>query len=212
MRVQIPLDVTSTETALQILDEVYDYIDIVEVGTPLLLSEGMHAIRDIKKRFSEKPILADTKLMDGANVIVPAALDAGADIVAAMAVTYDFTLRELVRITHERGKLCEVDIMCMDNCVKERAQRLLDFQVDIINYHGHTDSLRRGEDGYSEVKELVSVVPEERCSVANCLNFDTMERVLGLMPNGIAVLGVPILGAKDRREGAKRVREIVDNL
>ena len=72
MKLQIALDFLELEDALRIAREVIDYIDIVEIGTPLILREGLKAVREAKKNFPQKIILADLKIADaGAEGLFP---------------------------------------------------------------------------------------------------------------------------------------------
>lgn len=54
MKLQIALDVWSLEEAFSILAEVAQYVDIIEAGTPLVINEGIKAMRKIKKRIQTK--------------------------------------------------------------------------------------------------------------------------------------------------------------
>ena len=51
MKLQLALDHTVLADALRVLDATADLLDIAEVGTPLVLSEGAHAVREVHARF-----------------------------------------------------------------------------------------------------------------------------------------------------------------
>lgn len=208
MKLQLALDVASTKDAMKIIEETYDYVDILEVGTPLIMAEGLNSVKAIKNAFPAKTVLADMKIMDGAGIMAAWGYDAGADIVTVQAFTHDYTVRELVRVAHERGKLAEVDLMCIKNH-KERAEQLMALDVDIICYHGHAESHRPNEVNMYEIKKMLEVVPKEKFAVANCLSFENLENVLKLQPEIVVVSG-PILGAENMREAAKTACEIFD--
>jgi hypothetical protein len=62
---QVALDMVHLRRALKILEEaVKGGVDWIEVGTPLIKSEGMDAIRTIKKLYPKHTIIADMKTMD----------------------------------------------------------------------------------------------------------------------------------------------------
>ncbi|HSH78319.1 MAG TPA: orotidine 5'-phosphate decarboxylase / HUMPS family protein, partial [Herpetosiphonaceae bacterium] len=64
--VQISLDLTSIEEALATARiAVQAGVDWLEAGTPLLLAEGLHAVRALRREFPDHPIVADLKTMDG---------------------------------------------------------------------------------------------------------------------------------------------------
>ena len=61
MKLQIALDMTSIEEAVELVGKIQDMIDIVEIGTPMIIKEGMLPVRKMKERFPHITVLADTK-------------------------------------------------------------------------------------------------------------------------------------------------------
>ncbi|MCH6268521.1 orotidine 5'-phosphate decarboxylase / HUMPS family protein, partial [Neobacillus citreus] len=45
MELQLALDLVNTEEAIKLVEEVKDYIDIVEIGTPVVKIEGLQAVK-----------------------------------------------------------------------------------------------------------------------------------------------------------------------
>ena len=84
---QIALDFMNLDRALQIAKEaVAGGVDWLEVGTPLIKSEGMHAVRTLRKEFPDHTIVADMKIMDVGTIEVEMATKAGADVVIVLGV------------------------------------------------------------------------------------------------------------------------------
>src|SRR2546429_6196661 len=71
--------------------------DWIEAGTPLVKSEGMEVVRQLKKSFPGKTIVADLKTMDTGAFEVEIAAKAGADVITVMGVTDDATILEAGR-------------------------------------------------------------------------------------------------------------------
>ena len=65
MKLQLALDEMKTEEAVKLVEKVEDYIDIIEIGTPICLDAGNDAVARLKKEFPDKEVLADCKIMDG---------------------------------------------------------------------------------------------------------------------------------------------------
>ena len=64
--VQISLDITDLDEALETAETaIRAGVDWLEVGTPLIIAEGMHGVRALRARFPEVPLVADLKTMDG---------------------------------------------------------------------------------------------------------------------------------------------------
>lgn len=66
MKLQLAVDTSTIKEGLEILEQTAEYLDIIEVGTPLMLAEGCHAVREFRKHYPDKIILADCKIRDGA--------------------------------------------------------------------------------------------------------------------------------------------------
>lgn len=49
MKLQLALDEMKTEEAVKLVEKVKDYIDIIEVGTPICLDAGNNAVERMKK-------------------------------------------------------------------------------------------------------------------------------------------------------------------
>ena len=81
MKLQVAFDVRSFRDLIMLLEKVEDLIDIVEIGTPLIVKEGVKEIENIKNRFPKKTILADMKIMDAGELEAKIGFDVGADIV-----------------------------------------------------------------------------------------------------------------------------------
>ncbi|MFM7930741.1 MAG: orotidine 5'-phosphate decarboxylase / HUMPS family protein, partial [Pirellula sp.] len=59
-RVQISLDLTDLNEALATAQQAVDVgVDWLEAGTPLILAEGLRAIRGLRQRFPTIPSIAD---------------------------------------------------------------------------------------------------------------------------------------------------------
>lgn len=66
MKLQLALDELTLPEAMVFMDKVVDDVDIIEVGTPFLIREGVNAIKAIKEKYPHKEVLADAKIMDAA--------------------------------------------------------------------------------------------------------------------------------------------------
>ncbi len=60
VKLQIALD-GDLLSAQTILSQVHPFIDIVEIGTPLIYQEGMRAVRQIRETYPDLTLLADLK-------------------------------------------------------------------------------------------------------------------------------------------------------
>jgi 3-hexulose-6-phosphate synthase/6-phospho-3-hexuloisomerase len=95
---QVALDMLELKRALQIAQESFEGgADWIEVGTPLIKSEGMQAIRSMRDHFAGSVIVADMKVADTGTLEVEMAAKAGANIVCILADADDSVIAESVR-------------------------------------------------------------------------------------------------------------------
>ncbi len=132
--------------------------DWVEVGTPLIKSEGAEAVRTIKKAFAGHRIIADTKTMDTGAFEVEIMAKAGADIVTVLGLADDSTIAEAVLSGRKYGTDIMVDMINVPDKVK-RAKEVEKLGVAFICLHMGIDSQMRGEDAPIDIlKKIVSEV------------------------------------------------------
>src|SRR5918911_5591866 len=117
--VQVSLDLMTIEDAMPVAETaVRAGVDWLEAGTPLILGEGLHAIRALRKAFPTHPIVADLKTMDAGYLEAEMMFRAGASFVVVMGQAHEHTIREAVRAAREFGCYVMGDIMlCADKPV-----------------------------------------------------------------------------------------------
>lgn len=67
MELQLALDLVDIPQAKEVVKQIEAYIDIVEIGTPVVINEGLRAVKEIKDAFPHLKVLADLKVMDAAG-------------------------------------------------------------------------------------------------------------------------------------------------
>jgi 3-hexulose-6-phosphate synthase len=133
--VQISLDLTSIDEALAVADvAVRAGVHWLEAGTPLILAEGTRAIRALRSRFPDHPIVADLKIMDGGGLETDLAAEAGASFVVVMSRATDATVRAVVRAARNRGVRVMADVLGCDD-YRSEARRMEDLGVDVVIAH-----------------------------------------------------------------------------
>jgi len=128
---QVALDFTTIPSAISVAVKALK-ADILEVGTPLIKSEGSKAVSAIAAL--GKPTLADTKTCDTGALEASIAFDAGADAMTVMAFSDDSVIKEAVEEAERRGKVVVADMMHLKDPV-ERAKRLKELGVRAVELH-----------------------------------------------------------------------------
>jgi 3-hexulose-6-phosphate synthase len=136
-------------------------VDWLEAGTPLILAEGMHAVRALRERFPQVPIVADLKTMDGGYLEAELMAKAGATHVVVMARAHEETIRCVVKAGQDFGvKVMGDNLACEDRVAGARWLEDLgcDFIVHHIGYDERRGIAARGERQPSPLDELREVV------------------------------------------------------
>ncbi len=120
--------------AIELVKDVQEYIDVVEIGTPIINSEGHRAVKEIKKAFPNLTVLADVKIMDAAGYEVMKASAAGADIITILGAAEDESIKGAVAEAKKQGKQILADLIAVKD-VKSRAKELDELGVDYICVH-----------------------------------------------------------------------------
>ena len=65
MKLQVALDVETLERAVELIEQVKDYADIIELGTGFMGTYGYRLVEEVRKLYPDIVILADVKIVDG---------------------------------------------------------------------------------------------------------------------------------------------------
>jgi 3-hexulose-6-phosphate synthase len=141
--VQISLDVTNIPEAIETAQvAIRAGVDWLEVGTPLIIAEGMNGVRALRKEFRDVPIVADLKTMDGGWLEAEMMAKAGATHVVVMERAHAETIKGVVKA----GKDFDVKVMGDNLAASDMvaaAKRLEDLGCDFVIHHIGYDQ-RRG--------------------------------------------------------------------
>ncbi|HET6294466.1 MAG TPA: orotidine 5'-phosphate decarboxylase / HUMPS family protein [Kribbella sp.] len=155
--VQISLDLTSNAEALRTAAIAVEAgADWIEVGTPLVLAEGLHAVRALRKEFPGHPLIVDLKTMDGGYLEAEMMGDAGADAVIVMGRAHDATIERVCDAGAEFRMLVMGDDLGADDRVAE-AVRLEGLGVGMVIHHIGFDH-RGKHPGLTPLTDLPAIV------------------------------------------------------
>jgi len=206
-KLQVALDLMNIKRAVRIAREAVEGgVDWIEVGTPLIKSEGMDAIRKLREEFPEKKLIADMKTMDVGGVEVEMAAKAGADIIGILGAADDETLKEGIRAARNYDSEVFADLIRVEDQVK-RAEEVTELGVDYIGVHIGIDAQMRGEEP-GELVEKVSNATSLPVAAAGGLNSETAPEMVKRGAE-IIIVGGAIIKAKDVKQAAKNVKKAI---
>ena len=206
IRLQIALDFTKLKDAIKVAEEVWDLVDILEAGTPLIKSEGVRSVKKLKELFPDKAVLADMKTMDAGRLEVLLAAENGADIVSVLAAASDATLEAALEAARELGVEVMADLIGVKDKLG-RAKELEKLGVDYILVHVGLDEQRLGLDPLEDLKAISQSV-KTKIAVAGGLNPEKI-RSLGAYKVDVVIVGGYITKSEKPRSAAEAVREAI---
>ena len=196
--VQISLDLIELTEAIETAEMALRAgVDWLEAGTPLILAEGMHAVRALREHFPDTPIVADLKTMDGGWLEAEVMAKAGASHVVVMARSHEETIREVVKAGEGLGVGVMGDNLGCPDMVAG-AKMLADFGCGYVVHHIGYDERRgiaaRGERAPTPLDELKEVVAAVDIPV-QAVGGLTIEQAVQTPEYGapLVVLGAPLV-------------------
>ncbi|MBD1544435.1 3-hexulose-6-phosphate synthase [Arthrobacter sp. IA7] len=206
MKLQVAIDLLTTEAALELAGKVAEHVDIIELGTPLVKSEGLSAITAIKNAHPDKIVFADLKTMDAGELEADIAFKAGADLITVLGAADDSTIAGAVKAAKAHSKGVVVDLIGIKDKVT-RAKEVRALGAKFVEMHAGLDE--QAQPGYN-LNVLLSAGEEARVpfSVAGGVNLSTIEAVQRAGAD-VAVAGGAIYSAADPELAAKELRAAI---
>ncbi len=195
--VQLSLDITDLREALHTAEMALRAgVDWLEVGTPLIIAEGMRAVRELHARYPGVPIVADLKTMDGGWLEAEIMAKAGASMVVVMGQAHAETVELVVKAGADLDVKVMGDNMAMPDPV-EGAKQLVGLGCDYIVHHTGYDmrTLRhkRGLNAPTPLDRLREVVNAVSVPV-QAVGGLTIEQAIATPHYGapLVVIGAPL--------------------
>jgi len=209
MKLQLAIDLLDVQAVKTLLAEVIDLIDIVEIGTPLILQEGMKFVREIRRSYPTATILADLKIADAGELEAQIGFDAGADIVTVLGLAHDVTIQGAIHAARNCGKQIMVDLIAVSD-VRKRVGELEILGVDHICVHTAFDVQSHGQSPLEELRLVEMVRKEAQIAVAGGIKPDTLRKALAYHPD-IVVVGSFITGHADKRKATLEIKQLLQS-
>ncbi|AZB44389.1 3-hexulose-6-phosphate synthase [Bacillus sp. FJAT-42376] len=207
MELQLALDLVNIPEAIELVKEVEDHIDIVEIGTPVVINEGLKAVKEMKEAFPNLKVLADLKIMDAAGYEVMKASEAGADIITILGAAEDMSIKGAVEEAKKQNKKILVDMIAVKD-IETRAKELDAIGVDYICVHTGYDLQAVGQNSFEDLKAIKRVVKNAKTAVAGGIKMDTLPEVIKANPD-LVIVGGGITGQDDKKATAAEMQKLI---
>ena len=207
---QLALDFVDLERALKVASESQSSVDWIEAGTPLIKSEGLNCVRELKKNFPKHVIVADMKTMDAGRVEVEAAAKAGAHVVEVCGAAGDETLRECVQAARNYGVKILVDLIGVEESrIAERAKQAERIGADFVGVHTSIDEQMNAKQPFGKLKKVVESVSIP-VAAAGGLNSESIVDALK-SGAGILIVGGAVAKAENAGKAAAVMKKAVSS-
>ncbi|MEN3939203.1 3-hexulose-6-phosphate synthase [Staphylococcus shinii] len=208
MKLQLAIDLLNKEDAAKLAQEVEEFVDVVEIGTPIVINEGLPAVELMSKSVSKPQVLADLKIMDAADYEVSQAVKFGADITTILGVAEDASIKAAIDEAHKHNKELLVDMIAVQD-IEKRAKELDEMGADYIAVHTGYDLQAQGQSPLENLRKVKSVIKNSKVAVAGGIKPDTIESIVSENPD-LVIVGGGIANADDPKAAAKQCRDAIE--
>ncbi|MEJ9232126.1 3-hexulose-6-phosphate synthase [Peribacillus butanolivorans] len=207
MKLQLALDLVNIPQAIEVVKQVEQFIDVVEIGTPVVINEGLRAVKEVSEAFPNLTVLADLKIMDAGGYEVMKASEAGASIITVLGATDDATIKGAVEEAKKQGTQILIDMINVKDIAK-RAYEIDALGVDYICVHTGYDLQAAGENPFEQLQTIKRIVKNAKTAVAGGIKLDTLPEVIEARPD-LVIVGGGITGQDDKKAVAAKMQELI---
>ncbi|MDP7163367.1 MAG: orotidine 5'-phosphate decarboxylase [Phycisphaerae bacterium] len=209
VKLQVALDFVELPRALAVAEAaVAGGADYIEAGTPLIKSEGLDAVRQLREKFGSKTIIADMKTMDVGTIEAEAAAKAGANVMTVCAAASEWTIRECVEAGRHYDIDVSVDLLGLLDPVGF-AKEAAGLGVARLDVHCGIDVQMTGADPMAMFKEIRSAT-DLTLAVAGGINSETAAEAAAAGAD-VVIVGGAIIKARAPRAAAADIRKAIDS-
>jgi len=205
-RIQLALDLDNCEKAMAVAHELSGYWDILEIGTLLLISEGISCVQRMRREFEQATLLVDTKIIDNAGLIAKIACESGADMITVVSAAAERTIELAADTCHAYGCKILLDHLS-NNWEDSELVRKSSLDVDYVGLHLPKDlqsSVKLGKQKLEKVAEKL----KKPLAVAGGIDHEIVNEFIG-SPISIIVIGGYLLDSAVRRARAEKLNRII---
>ena len=203
---QLALDFVDMERALKAAEEAGKSVDWIEAGTPLIKSEGLNCVRELRKKFPKHTIVADLKTMDAGRVEVEIAAKAGAHVVEVCGAATDETIKECVQSGRDFGVRILVDLIGIpEEKIAERAKQVETLGADYVGVHTAIDEQMQAKQPFGKLAKVATAVAIP-VAAAGGLNSETVVDALNAGAS-ILIVGGAITKAENAGKAAADIKK-----
>ncbi len=163
---QIAMDFVTLDEAVKLVKKLEGLdVDVFEVGTPLIKSEGIRAVRIVKALACNSVVLADMKTADTGGLETRLAAENGADAISVLASANNEVITSALREAESSGIDVVVDTIGRLNTL-DVIREVVPLGVRVVNIHLAIDvQIASGK----TIADVLDVVKDVKNSYSNLI-------------------------------------------
>ena len=210
MKLQLAYDLGTYEELYPFMEEIEEAVDIIEIGTPVILREGVSQIENVKKRFPDKLIFADLKIMDAGKLEAEIGFQAGADMVSVLGLASKKTIEAAKNSAIQWNRKIMVDMINLEDPIRKWAD-FMEMGMDYGCLHTAHDDVTGGENSLEIVEKFHEAHGGQQISVAGGIDPEKIRNLKSCQPE-ILVVGSYITTAVDPSKAMKTIRQVMNEI
>lgn len=210
---QVALDYTDLVGATEMLNKIKNEVDIVEAGTPLLKSEGLKNVLPAFREITKKPLVADLKVADVADIEFEVAAANYAKYVTVLASSPLENIKDGLESARKNNMILVADLLGVENYCS-RAQELVHLGVPYIGLHCGISEQRHGKNIFTKTREVSEAITglDGKIVVAGGINNDNIDQLAGIQNIAIIIVGGGITRVGDPVGAAKSLKNKINSI
>jgi 3-hexulose-6-phosphate synthase len=204
MKLQLAFDFLQVPEIIRLVAQVADLVDLVEIGTPVIIRDGVEAVRRLRAAFPGLALVADLKIMDGGEYEASLAFEAGADWVTVLALADQVTIAQAVQAARSYNAKIMVDMIGVVD-IAGRAKAMEALGADCVCVHTAIDVQHTGRNPLQELRAIKCALTRAWAAVAGGVDQRTIAEVSRELPE-IVIVGGGITRQPDPRAAAQAIR------
>jgi 3-hexulose-6-phosphate synthase len=203
MNIQLALDRLKVADAIELAGKVKDSVDWIEVGTSLIKEFGISSIKELKKAFPDKTIVADVKTNDNARYEFEMCFEAGADVATVMGVSPLVTIDVCMEVAKAYNKKVMIDLL---NTSEQQKRELQKYKEAIFCLHVSKD--QQEESGMANQGTGNNKLGNGlQIAAAGGITLESLEKLKATVNPDVVIVGSAITKAADPAEAAAMFKQ-----
>lgn len=210
---QVALDNTTLQDAIDSVKLYGHIIDIVEVGTILHIAEGTKATKTLRALYPDKILLDDIKGADAGKTLAELCFGAGADVMTAICSANINTMIAMKEVGKKYGEDKDVQVELYGDWTFDDAQAWLNAGITQVVYHRSRDAELAGKTWGQEDFDKIGVLCDMgfKVTITGGLNAEDLILFKDYPIHGV-IGGRGIRNADDPEAAAKAFKEEIERI